>query len=78
YFILLVVLGAGVFNVGNLFLTNYGLERVEAVLASNLFALELIFALLIGFLFYRELPNLKEIFGGVLILFSVVQMNKLE
>jgi len=78
YFILLVVFGAGVFNVGNLFLTNYGFERVKAVLASNLLALELIFALLIGFLFYRELPNLKEIFGGALILFSVVQMNKLE
>lgn len=74
---MLVVLGAGIFNLVNLLLTNYGFSRIKAVLASNILALESIFAILIGFLFFRELPNLKEIIGGVLILFSVIKMNKL-
>lgn len=76
--LILVVFGAGVFNLANLLLTNYGFARVKAVLASNILALESVFAILIGFLFFRELSNLKEIIGGVLILFSVIQMNKLE
>lgn len=78
YFLLAVVASAGLFNVGNLFLTNYGFERVKAVLASNLLTLESLFTVVIGFLFFKELPNIKELLGGVLIIFSVVQMNKLE
>lgn len=78
YFLLAVVAGAGLFNVGNLFFTNYGFERVKAVLASNLLTLESLFAVVIGFLFFKELSNIKELLGGILIIFSVVQMNKLE
>lgn len=77
-FLLLVVLGAGIFNLANLLLTNYGFARVKAVLASNILALESIFAVLIGLLIYQEIPTLKEITGGVLILFSVIKMNRLE
>lgn len=77
-FLFIIVLGAGVFNLANLLLTNYGFARVEAVLAGNILSLESIFAVLIGFLFFNELPNLKELIGGTLILFSVIQMNKIE
>ena len=77
-FLLLIVLGAGIFNLGNLLLTNYGFARVEAVLASNILALESVFAIIISLIFYKEVSNLKEIIGGILILFSVIQMNKLE
>jgi len=61
-----------------IFFTNYGFEHVKTSIASNILTLEMFFAVLIGFLFFREIPSLKEIFGGVLILFSVIQMNKLE
>lgn len=66
------------FNTINLFLINYGFRNVKAVLASNIITLEAVFALMLAFIFYRELPNLKEFIGGILIMFSVVQMNKLE
>ncbi len=78
YFLLAVVVGAGLFNVGNLLLTNYGFERVEAVLASNILALESLFAIAIGFMFFRETPVVRELVGGTLILISVIKMNQLE
>jgi drug/metabolite transporter (DMT)-like permease len=72
------VLGAGLFNVINLFLTNYGFQKVDAVLASNILTLESLFAVILGFIFYREMPGLKEIIGGLLIVGSVVLMNQVD
>ena len=75
---IIVLITAGIANIIMIFLTNYGFEKIQTVVASNILTLEMFFAVLIGFLFFREIPSLKEIFGGVLILFSVIQMNKLE
>ncbi|HSW97671.1 MAG TPA: DMT family transporter, partial [Candidatus Saccharimonadales bacterium] len=75
---ILVILGAGLFNVINLFLTNYGFQKVDAVLGSNLLMLEVVFAVILGFLFYFEIPNLKECIGGALIVLSAYWMNKTE
>jgi len=74
----LVVILAGIYNVLVIFLLNYGFNKVEASFASNILSLEMIFAVMVGFAFYRELPNLKEMAGGILILISVIQMNKLN
>ena len=68
----------GFFNAINIYLINYGFRHVKAVLASNILTLESVFALILAFIFYRELPTLKEFLGGVLIIGSVVQMNRLE
>lgn len=76
--LLLVVLGAGLFNVINNFLQNYGFQKIEAILAGNILTLQSVFAVLLGFLFYRELPNLKELLGGATIITSVIAMNKVE
>jgi len=76
--LLLAVIGAGIFNIGNVFLTNYGFQKVEAVLASNILTLESIFAVVLGFLIYKEVPLAKELFGGFIITLSVIGMNKLE
>jgi len=76
--LLLAVLGAGVFNIMNVFLTNYGFQKVEAVLASNILTLESFFAIILGFIFYREAPLLKDLLGGVVITIAVIAMNKLE
>lgn len=72
------VVGAGIFNIMNVFLTNYGFQKVEAVLASNLLTLESVFAIVLGFLFYKEVPIAKELVGGIIIALSVIGMNKLE
>src|SRR5258708_6440344 len=76
--IFLIILVGGFFQVVNLFLTNYGFQKVEAVLASNLLMLETVFGVLLGFLFFREIPTLKELIGGLLIVFRAYQMNKLD
>ena len=76
--LLLAVVGAGIFNIMNVFLTNYGFQKIEAVLASNLLTLESVFAVFFGFLFYKETPFVKELLGGVVIVLSVIGMNKLE
>lgn len=76
--LLLAVIGAGAFNTMNVFLTNYGFQKVEAVLASNILTLESLFAIILGFVFYQEMPFLKDIFGGAIITYAVIAMNKLE
>jgi drug/metabolite transporter (DMT)-like permease len=76
--ILAAIFFTAFFNAVNIFLINYGFRRVKAVLAGNILTLEAIFALVLAFIFFRELPTLKELTGGLLIIASVIQMNKLE
>jgi uncharacterized membrane protein len=38
----------------------------------------MLFAVILGFLFYKEIPTAKDLIGAVLILYGVIQMNKLE
>lgn len=75
--IILAIVGAGLFNVVNLFLTNYGFQKVEAVVAGNILTLETLFAVILGFLFYQEIPAVRELIGGALIVFGVYQMNRI-
>jgi drug/metabolite transporter (DMT)-like permease len=65
-------------NVSNVFLISYGFKNVKAVLASNILTLESIFALILAFIFYHEFPTIKELFGGIIIIASVIQMNRLK
>ena len=76
--VFLIILLSGLANVLMIFFTNYGFEHVKTSIAANILTLEMFFAVLIGLIIYREVPGFKEIIGGVLILFSVIQMNKLE
>lgn len=76
--ILLVVSIAGLLNIMMVFFTNYGFEHVKTSIASNILTLEMFFAVIIGFMIYREVPSIKDFLGGALILFSVIQMNRLE
>ena len=69
---------SGFLNATNIFLINYGFRRVEAVLASNILTIEAVFALILALVFYHEFPSLIELAGGILILGSVIQMNRLE
>ncbi len=71
-----LILG-GLFNVIIIVLTNVGFEKIKTSLASNILTLEMFFAVIFGFLFYREIPSLKAIAGAILIVLSVIQMSKL-
>jgi len=74
----LAVIVAGIFNILNMNLINYGFQHVEAVLASNILTLESVFAVALGIVFYREIPSIKELLGGAIIVLSVIGMNKAE
>ncbi len=76
--VFIIILLSGLANVLMIFFTNYGFEHVKTSIASNILTLEMFFAVLIGLLIYKEIPGFKETLGGALILFSVIQMNKLE
>ncbi len=77
-FIILVILISAIFNVANLFLTNYGFQKVEAVIAGNLLMLEVVFAMMFSIFLYRETLLAREIIGGLAIVVSAYQMNKLS
>lgn len=76
--IVFALLGAAAFNVANLYLTNYGFERVKVGVAGNIITLEVVFALLYGVILFQEVPALREVIGGVLVLYSVWQINRKE
>lgn len=76
--LLLAIIFTGFFNTINIFLINYGFKNVKAVLANNILTLEGVFALALAFMFYKELPNLKELLGGMLIIGSVILMERVE
>ncbi|HYK08060.1 MAG TPA: DMT family transporter [Candidatus Eisenbacteria bacterium] len=77
-FIGIILILAGAFNVMNVVLINFGFQKVEAVIAGNILMLEVLFALAIGFLFFGEIPQVKDIAGGILILFSAYMINTLS
>lgn len=72
-----VLIVASLTNVLNLYLTNYGFKRVDVSVAGNILTLETAFALMFGIVLYHEIPVLRELLGGAMIVFSVYQMNKL-
>lgn len=76
--LMLLLLVGGVVMAFNLVLTNYGFANVPAVLGNNLLNLEAMFGIIFGFLFFSEMVSFKELVGGVLIVFSVIKMNKEE
>lgn len=71
----IVLILAGVINALGMFLTNYVFEKVEAIIANNFLTLSTVFALVFGFVFFQELPTVKELIGGFIIVTSVILMN---
>lgn len=76
--LVLAVLLIGFINIVNLYLINFGFANVPPVLTSNILTLEALFGLILALIFYKEIPTLKELIGGVVIITSVIQMNRLE
>ncbi|MFF0488844.1 DMT family transporter [Nocardia sp. NPDC004068] len=66
---------AGILSIANVFLINYGFDRVDPVHAGNLLTLECLWGLLFGLLFYHQTPTLPGLLGGTLILTSALTLN---
>jgi drug/metabolite transporter (DMT)-like permease len=76
--IVVTLVVAAVFNIANLFLTNYGFEHVKVAVAGNILMLESVFALLYGVFLFNEIPLIKELLGSAIILLSVYLVNRAE
>lgn len=74
--LVIILLLSGFLNAFGMFLTNYVFNRVEAIIANNFLTLSTVFALIFGFIFFQELPTLKELLGGAIIVTSVILMNQ--
>lgn len=74
---LLSLLASAAFNVFHLYYSNYGFERISVTLAGQLLMLEVPVALIYGVLLYGEVPVLRELIGGALIVWSAWQMNRI-
>lgn len=73
-----IVLLAAFANVCIMILANYWFAHVKWYLADRLLSLEIVFALIFGYMFYRELPMSHEWVWILLIVGSVVYLQKLE
>ena len=70
-----IILLGGLLSYLILFFTNYGFAKVEAVLAGNISALEIVFGVIFGLILYRELPSIIELTGGLLVVISIVGLS---
>lgn len=69
------VAAAGLLNVVNGYLINFGFEHVEPVRAGNLLTLECLWGLGFGFLFFGQVPGVLELVGGTVIVACAVGLN---
>lgn len=69
---------AALFNVLNLYLTNYGFRRVKVAVAGNILTLETVIALTYSVFLFHEVPVVRELIGSALVLWSVWEVNKTE
>lgn len=67
---------SGILNAIGLVVINYALGNIDIVLANNIFALQPVFGVLVGVLYYREVTTIWDIIGGVIIVASLIGMNQ--
>lgn len=73
----MLIIGGGII-IANIYFINYGFKRISPVFGNSILNMEVVFALLFGYIFYREVMNLQELLGGILIIVSVVKMNQMK
>jgi drug/metabolite transporter (DMT)-like permease len=78
YWILLIVLFGGLLNASLSYLMNYGFHRVDAVMASNIISADVVAATFFAFLVFKEIPNMNELLGGILIIVSAILLHKYD
>jgi drug/metabolite transporter (DMT)-like permease len=75
---MITTLVAGSLITVNVVLGNYGFKRIPAMVGGNIMTLELIFVLLLGYLFYGEIPTPRAAIGGAIIAASVFMLTYVE
>ncbi|MDF5724403.1 MAG: DMT family transporter [Rhizonema sp. PD37] len=55
---IVVVFTAGLFNVLYMLLANYGFQKVDALLANNIVGMQPIFAIVIGYIGFQDIPTM--------------------
>lgn len=76
--IVIMLVLSGVLLSGLTFFLNYGFARVDAVLSGNILSLAAIVATLLALLIYKEVPTVRELFGGFLIIASTILLHQYE
>lgn len=71
-----LTIGAGL-NLGLTHLENFAWKNINLVFGNQLLMTSTVFSLIAGALFYKEFISLPEIIGGMIILATVWQANKL-
>lgn len=69
--IIWLIIGGGL-NLANIMLINYVFSSLPSIVANILLMSEFVFALLLGYFLYVEVPRLVQLFGAVLITGSIV------
>jgi drug/metabolite transporter (DMT)-like permease len=72
---ILELIGFSIVGVGAFYLTLDGYKYIEAQKASLIMLLELVFVIIVGYLFFSEIPTINTIIGGVLILVALALPN---
>lgn len=73
--IYLALAGFAIVGVFAFYLTLYGYRLIEAQKASLILLLELVFVVIIGLIFYNEIPTIYTVFGGLLIITALALPN---
>ena len=71
----LVLIISAVFIAINVLAIQYGFQKVDAITAGAVLNMEIVFAILLGYLAYGEVLSLREMFGGILIVVSTVMFG---
>lgn len=66
----------GLFLTLSVVLTNYGLKYVSPTLGGQLNLMKIVFAFILSFIFFMEVPNIYSIVGGTLIVTGVYISQK--
>ena len=66
------VLATGLMNALALLFTNYGYKYLDVITAGTISYVDTAFGIIISIILYKEIPTIKEAFGGLLIVASAL------
>lgn len=71
----LALIGFAIIGVSAFYLVLYGYNKLEAQKASLIMLAELLFVIIVGFIFYQEIPSLSVLIGGLIIIMALAIPN---
>lgn len=74
--VLLLGVGAALLSTGNLLANNYGIPRVDGVVANNVMSLQPVFGIVVAAAVYGETLTVIQLGGAVVVLVSVLLLSR--